>query len=89
VKVNVLLVVCSCHHNNTGKIADVFARVLNARIKTPAQIIFEELQEYSLIGFGSGIDSGKTISSCLISPTNYRMPPAGKHSSFRPLASQT
>jgi len=54
-----LLVLYSYHHNNTEKIANVFAKVLDAQIKTPQQINPEELQEYSLIGFGSGIDSAK------------------------------
>jgi len=44
---------------NTEKIARVFAKVLTAEIKPPQQIDPEELQEYGLIGFGSGIDSGK------------------------------
>jgi flavodoxin len=50
-----LLVLYSYHHNNTEKIANVFAKVLDAQIKTPQQINPEELQEYGLIGFGSGI----------------------------------
>ena len=50
-----LLVVYSYHHNNTYKIAEVFAKVLGAQIKTPQQINPDELQEHSLIGFGSGI----------------------------------
>ena len=50
-----LLVLFSYHHNNTEKIAKVFAKVLDAQIKTPQQINPEELQEYDLIGFGSGI----------------------------------
>ena len=50
-----LLILFSYHHNNTEKIANVFAKVLDAQIKTPQQINLEELQEYSLIGFGSGI----------------------------------
>ena len=54
-----LLVLFSYHHNNTEKIANVFAKVLDAQIKTPEQINPEELQEYSLIGFGSGIYGGK------------------------------
>ena len=54
-----LLVLFSYHHNNTEKIADVFAKVLDAQIKTPEQVTPEELQEYSLIGFGSGIYSAK------------------------------
>ncbi len=54
-----LLVLFSYHHKNTEKIANVFAKVLDAQIKTPQQINPEELQEYSLIGFGSGIYDGK------------------------------
>ncbi len=54
-----LLVLFSYHHNNTEKIANVFAKVLDAQIKTPQQINTEELQEYSLIGFGSGIYGAK------------------------------
>ena len=50
-----LLVLFSYHHNNTEKIANVFAKVLDAQIKAPHQIEPEELQEYGLIGFGSGI----------------------------------
>ena len=54
-----LLVVYSYHHMNTEKIAKVFAKVLDAEIKTPHQIDPEELHEYGLIGFGAGIDCGK------------------------------
>jgi flavodoxin len=54
-----LLVLYSYHHKNTEKIAKVFAKVLDAQIKTPEQVDPEEIQEYSLIGFGSGIDSDK------------------------------
>jgi flavodoxin len=50
-----LLVLYSYHHNNTEKVAKVFAEVLDAEIKTPDQTDPEELQEYSLVGFGSGI----------------------------------
>jgi len=54
-----LLVLFSYHHNNTEKIANVFAKVLDAQIKKPQEINLEELQEYGLVGFGSGIYSGK------------------------------
>jgi flavodoxin len=54
-----MLVLFSYHHKNTEKIAEVFARVLDAQIKTPNQINPETLNEYRLIGFGAGIDSGK------------------------------
>ena len=60
-----LLVLYSYHHNNTEKIAKVFAKVLDAQIKTPQQVNLEELQEYSLIGFGSGIYSEKHHESLL------------------------
>jgi flavodoxin len=50
---------------NTEKIANVFAKVLDAHIKTPQQINPEELQEYNLIGFGSGIYSATFDASLL------------------------
>ena len=52
---NALVIVVSYHHKNTEKIARVFAKVLDAPIKTPEEINPDELQEYNLIGFGSGI----------------------------------
>ncbi len=58
-QMNSLLVVFSYHHKNTEKIAKVFAKVLDAQIKTPQQTNPEELQQYDIIGFGAGIDSGK------------------------------
>jgi len=54
-----LLVLFSYHHKNTEKIAKVFAKVLDAQIKAPKEINLEELQEYFLIGFGSGIYDAK------------------------------
>lgn len=54
-----LLIVFSYHHMNTEKVAKVFAKVLDAKIKTPQQVDPEELQEYALVGFGAGIDSAK------------------------------
>jgi flavodoxin len=54
-----LLIVYSYHHNNTQKVAEVIARVLNAEIKTPQHTNPEEHQNYDLVGFGAGIDSGK------------------------------
>ncbi len=60
-----LIVLFSYHHNNTEKIAKVFAKVLNAEIKTPQEINPEELQDYDLVGFGSGIYSAKNHESLL------------------------
>jgi len=50
-----LLIVFSYHHNNTQKVAEVIAKVLDAQILTPREINLEEVQEYDLVGFGSGI----------------------------------
>jgi len=40
---------------NTEKVAKVFAKVLDAQIISPQQTNPDELKEYDLIGFGSGI----------------------------------
>ncbi|MFX1567522.1 MAG: flavodoxin family protein [Promethearchaeota archaeon] len=54
-----ILVLYSYHHNNTEKVAQVFAEVLGAQIKTPQELNPKELQEYILVGFGSGIYCAK------------------------------
>ena len=61
-----LLVLFSYHHKNTEKVAKVFSKVLGAQIKTPQQIDPEELQQYDLVGFGAGIDSGKHYKPLLV-----------------------
>jgi flavodoxin len=60
-----LLILFSYHHKNTEKVANVFAKVLGAQIRTPQQMHPEELQEYGLVGFGSGIYGGKHHRSLL------------------------
>ncbi|MBT3285361.1 flavodoxin [Candidatus Bathyarchaeota archaeon] len=50
-----LLVLISIHHNSSGKVANTLSKVLDAEIKSPQQITPEELLEYDLVGFGSGI----------------------------------
>ncbi len=54
-----LIVVFSYHHKNTQKVAEVMAKVLDAQVKSPQETVLEELSQYDLVGFGSGIDSGK------------------------------
>jgi flavodoxin len=54
-----LLIVYSYHHQNTQRIADAFAQVLDAEVKTPDQVNPTDLVEYDLVGFGSGIYGGK------------------------------
>jgi flavodoxin len=54
------LVICfSYHHNNTAKVASVFAKTLDAEVKAPAEVDPNGLSEYDLVGFGSGISFGK------------------------------
>jgi flavodoxin len=61
-----LLVVFSYHHNNTRKVADAFARVLDAPIRTPQEVDPDELSGYDLVGFGSGIYDEKHHPSLLV-----------------------
>ncbi len=51
-----LIVYTSFHHNNTEKIARAMAGVLDADLTDPEDA---DIQEYDLIGFGSGIYFGK------------------------------
>jgi len=60
-----LVVVFSYHHNNTEKIANTCANVLGAEVKTPQQVRPEEIAEYDLVGFGSGIYSATFDASIL------------------------
>jgi len=50
-----LIILYSSHHHNTEKVAKMMAQTLDAIMKTPQQIIPEEIEKYDLIGFGSGI----------------------------------
>jgi flavodoxin len=59
------LVLFSYHHKNTEKIAKVFAAVLDAQIKTPQQVDPDEILQYDLVGFGSGIYGEKHHKSIL------------------------
>jgi len=54
-----LIVVYSYHHNNTQKVAQAIAKVLDAKVTSPQQTAPDELRQYDLVGFGSGIDSDK------------------------------
>ena len=60
-----LVVVYSYHHKNTEKIAHVIAKVLGAPVKTPQQVNPDEILEYDLVGFGSGIYSATFDASIL------------------------
>jgi flavodoxin len=54
-----LVIVCSYHQGNTARIAREMADALGAEVKSPGEVRPEELQEYELVGLGSGIDSGR------------------------------
>lgn len=54
-----LIILHSYHHGNTRKIAEAIAGKIGAALISPAEIEKTDLGEYDLIGFGSGIDSGK------------------------------
>jgi len=60
-----LIVLYSYHHYNTEKIAGVFSKILDAEIKTPQELEPEIIQDYDLVGFGSGIYSAKHDESLL------------------------
>ena len=54
-----LLVVFSYHTMSTMKVAQTIANVLGAQIKNPREINPEDLNDYDLVGFGSGIYDAK------------------------------
>lgn len=62
---NALVVVFSYHHRNTEKIAHVIAEVLGAPVKIPKQVRPDEISDYDLVGFGSGIYSATFDASLL------------------------
>jgi len=50
------LIVCySYHYNDAQKVAEAMVSVLEAQVKTPQQTNPDELQQFDLVGFGSGI----------------------------------
>ena len=56
--IKALLVLVSYHHRNTEKIARALANMLDATIRSPEETRSDDVQEYDLIGFGSGIYDG-------------------------------
>ena len=75
-----LVIVFSYHHNNTEKIANACAKALGAEVKTPHQVKPEEIAEYDLVGFGSGIYSATFDPSVL--DLADRLPRAGNTKAF-------
>ena len=75
-----LIVYVSVHHNNTEKIARIFANILEAEMKNPEQIDTNSLSTYDLIGFGSGIYFFKHHESLL--EFAKRLPPLKNKKAF-------
>ncbi|MFE3190641.1 flavodoxin family protein [Nocardia sp. NPDC059240] len=50
------LIVCvSVSHGNTRRVAEAMGEVLEATVVEPEQVVIDELGDYDLVGFGSGI----------------------------------
>ena len=60
-----LIIYISVHHGNTEKVAKVMANILNATLLQVKQADANMLEQYDLIGFGSGIYFGKHHESLL------------------------
>lgn len=60
-----LLICVSVHHQNTAKVAAAMAEAIQADIRKPEDIRFEDLSAYDIIGFGSGIYMWKHHKSLL------------------------
>jgi flavodoxin len=60
-----LVIVSSYHHGNTEKVAAAMAHVLGAKVQRPQEVDRDLLEEYDLVGFGSGIDSDRHYAALL------------------------
>jgi flavodoxin len=60
-----LIIYISVHHGNTEKVAKVIANILDADLLQVEQADASMLEQYDLIGFGSGIYFGKHHESLL------------------------
>jgi flavodoxin len=60
-----LIIYISVHHGNTEKVAKVMANILDADLLKVKQVNVIMLEQYDLIGFGSGIYVGKHHKSLL------------------------
>ena len=60
-----LIIYISVHHGNTEKVAKVMANILDATLLQVRQADANMLEQYDLIGFGSGIYFGKHHESLL------------------------
>jgi flavodoxin len=54
-----LIVVKSTHHQNTARVAQIFAEILQCDVASPDDVTPGQVAEYDLVGFGSGIYYGR------------------------------
>jgi len=54
-----LIVVKSIHHQNTAQVAREMAGVLGAEVAAPEETPYTSLDQYRLVGFGSGVYYGR------------------------------
>jgi flavodoxin len=54
-----LILVKSVHHGNTAQVAREMAGVLGADVVGPEEIPYTSLDQYGLVGFGSGVYYGR------------------------------
>ena len=60
-----IIIYTSIHHGNTEKVAKVMANILDAALLQVKQADASMLEQYDLVGFGSGIYFGKHHKSLL------------------------
>lgn len=54
------LILCkSVHHQNTARVARIIADTLVADLRSPEEVLPSAVQDYDLVGFGSGIYFGR------------------------------
>ena len=61
----ILIICASYHHKNTMDICKIFIEEMNAVVIEPLDFQEEMLDEFQLVGFGSGIYNGKHHNSLL------------------------
>jgi flavodoxin len=70
-----LLICFSAHHKNTQRVAEAMAEEIGATILAPAEVQPELLEDYDLIGWGSGIYFSRHADSLLQLAKNLSQKP--------------
>jgi flavodoxin len=77
-----LILYVSVHHQNTATVAHVISSILHADLCTPDEVTHEKIDDYDLIGFGSGIYFGRFHPSLRQWINGLPDAPARHHKSF-------